>query len=64
MAVSAVSRGVAVPNESLRTLTMRTGTLSKLGDQAEELVVLEGEKVGKLDSHSGILPGVASQTPH
>ena len=64
MAVGAVSRGVTVPNESLRTLAMGTGALPELDDQAKESVVIEGEEVSKLESHSGILPGVANQTPH
>jgi hypothetical protein len=53
-----------VPNEGLRTLAMRTGPLPELDDQTEELVMIEGEEKGKLELHSGILAGVANQTPH
>ncbi len=56
--------GVTVPNEGLRTLAMRTGPLPELDDQTEELVMIEGEEKGKLELHSGILAGVANQTPH
>jgi hypothetical protein len=55
MSVGAVSRGVAVPNECLRALAIRAGLLSEFADQAKELVVIEGKKVGKLESHSTIL---------
>ena len=64
MAVRHLAREVAVPNESLRTLAMRTGTLPKSDPQTEELVVIEEKEVGKIESHAGILPGVANQIPH
>ncbi len=43
---------------------MGAGALSEFDDQTEELVMIEGKKMGKLESHAGILPGMANPTPH
>ena len=59
MAVSEVSRGVSVSDENFRTLAMWTGILPELDYQVEELVMIKGEKVGKLESHAGIFTGIS-----
>lgn len=63
MAVGFVACGVTMTNQGLRALTVGAGSLPEFGDQAEELVMAERKEVGKLESHSGIIPEVANQTP-
>jgi hypothetical protein len=64
MAVGFVASRVTMTDQGLGTLTVRARSPPEFSHQAEELVMTEGKQVGEFESHSGIIPEVANQTPH
>lgn len=47
-------------NQRLRPLTVGARPLPELGHEAEKLVMAEGQEVGKLEAHAGIIPAGAN----